>query len=128
MVEKTIKFRGKRIDNGKWVVGYLYQSEEESWITDSKNIHLSTHRNLAWWQVEPKTVGQYVGKLSNEDEVYISDLIQHGETIRIVEYRQGNTFLLNQNGKCTILLSFAENPKKLGNIFDNPELLINSKK
>jgi uncharacterized phage protein (TIGR01671 family) len=58
---REIEFRGIRKDNGEIITGYLYQSEKESWITDSKNIHLSTHKNIAWWQVIPETVGQYTG-------------------------------------------------------------------
>lgn len=65
----------------------------------------------------------FVGKLKNGDEVFYNDLILHGETIRTVEYRNGNTCLVSQDKKDAILLSFSENPKKVGNIFDNPELL-----
>jgi len=113
-----IKFRGKRIDNGEWVYGDLLS------LVLGGNIHkyikpLDSKRI----EVDTKTVGQYIGKIKTEQEIYINDLVQHGETIRIVEYRNGNTCLIRQNKQDTILLSFSANPKKVGNIFDNPELL-----
>lgn len=118
MNTSEIKFRGKIIDNGEWVFGYYIRQGVAAYIAvpvyDRPN---KTH------QVDPLTICQFVGKLKNEDEIFINDLIQHGETIRIVEYRNGNTCLIRQNKQDTILLSFSENPKKVGNIFDNPELL-----
>jgi hypothetical protein len=116
MNTSEIKFRAKRVDNGEWVVGDLNQKpiHYDCQIIQDGVIHYSVDR---------KTVCQFVGRLKSGDEVYINDLIQHGETIRIVEYRNGNTCLIRQNKQDTILLSFSENPKKVGNIFDNPELL-----
>jgi hypothetical protein len=113
-----IKFRGKLLTDGSWVYGYYLRQGVAAYIV----VPVYDRPNKIC-QVDPLTISQFVGKLKSEDEIYINDLIQHGETIRIVEYRNGNTCLIRQNKQDTILLSFSENPKKVGNIFDNPELL-----
>jgi hypothetical protein len=118
-----IKFRGKRVDNNEWIYGSLINRHPLYFILfpveGASNI--GTYKRE---EVIPATIGQYIGKIrSGEEELFINDLIQHGETIRVIEYRGGNTYARLQNGTATILLSYCENPKKLGNIFDNPELL-----
>ncbi len=70
-----VEFRGIRVNNGEFIHGYLYQSNKESCITDSVNIHLSTHRNIAWFQVKPETVGQYIGLKKGERKIYDGDIL-----------------------------------------------------
>jgi hypothetical protein len=123
MNTSEIKFRGKRIDNGEWVYGNYVEKIKPTEPTPVFWASFIHDKALTMYEVDRNTVGQFIGKLKTGDEVYINDLIQHGETIRIVEYRNGNTCLIRQNKQDTILLSFSENPKKVGNIFDNPELL-----
>jgi hypothetical protein len=118
---RTIKFRGKRIDNREWVYGFLVKDPQEKYRIYYQPFEEATSNTYHF--VDPETVGQYIGKIKTEQEIYINDLVQHGETVRIVEYRNGNTCLIRQNKQDSILLSFSENPKKVGNIFDNPELL-----
>ena len=56
---REILFRGKRIDNGEWVEGYLY-------ITHNGEHEISVYNkevNIERWthEVDPSTVGQYTG-------------------------------------------------------------------
>jgi len=74
--------KARRIGSGEWVKGYLFQSEKESWITDSININLSTHRNFAWWQVIPETVCRptyLTDKLSID--IYEHDILDDGSEV-----------------------------------------------
>lgn len=82
---RTIKFRGKRIDNGEWVYGDLFQSIgyypsilhiEPS--EDGKVLYVKT-------SVSPETIGQFTGLYAecdesiNEDcqqEIYEGDIIE----------------------------------------------------
>jgi uncharacterized phage protein (TIGR01671 family) len=76
-MNRTIKFRGKRVDGKGWIYGHLYQGKDGAWITDSININISTHRNFAWWNVIPETVGRFTGYFDkNYNELY------HGDTVK----------------------------------------------
>lgn len=64
---REIKFRGKRLDNGKWVYGYL---ADENYINDINTFDLSSI------EVDSDTVGQYTGlNDANGKEIYEGDII-----------------------------------------------------
>lgn len=120
MTMREIKFRGKRIDTGKWVYGYL---ADESYINDINTVDLSSV------EVDPDTVGQYTGlEARNWKEIYEGDLLRSPEgNIMIVEWA-GSGFvtrcltptydgMMNTN-RCAFPVCTVE-----GNIHDNPELL-----
>lgn len=52
-MNREIKFRGKRLDNGEWVYGDLLH------LVDGVYISNDNGNNMA--QVDPDTVGQYTG-------------------------------------------------------------------
>ena len=66
---RDILFRGKRIDNGEWVLGSLIFRSNRYFIVDDKNEtalrSCTTHccDKYDWRSVEviPETVGQYTG-------------------------------------------------------------------
>ena len=111
-MNREIKFRGKRIDTGKWVYGYL---ADESYINDINTVDLSSV------EVDPDTVGQYTGlKDRNGKEIYEGDIVRHiNGFIDEVKYRYGGFHPIDK-----ILWEVQKNlVEVIGNIHDNPELL-----
>ena len=66
---REIKFRGKRLDNGEWVYGYVVLSQKRAWIKDINDKYtnplqidsLNHTANFKMVEVIPETVGQYTG-------------------------------------------------------------------
>ncbi len=114
---RTIKFRGKRIDNDEWVYGYMT-------VTPQSEHHFIGSGTMGTWIiVYPETVGQYTGpKDKNGKEIYGGDIIQTATgSTSVVEWSDihvtwiiGEEFLFEMN--------FARD-EIIGNIHDNPELI-----
>ncbi len=126
---RTIKFRGKRIEDGKWIYGYL---ADEDFINNINEIAIPSE------QVNSTTVGQFTGlKDESGKEIYEGDIIVVGEYERVVlwdemgwalmpcEHYHDKTFwVMNiQHPGMDWWKLFANEIEIVGNIHDNPELL-----
>ena len=56
-----IKFRGKRVDNGKWVYGYYFQKQNPFSVDGLPITHYISNVPPFYYVVDPETVGQYTG-------------------------------------------------------------------
>lgn len=138
-MNRTIKFRGKRLDNGEWVYGsLLLWSDGDATILQNND----GNNNAVWKrEVDPSTVGQYTGlKDKNGKEIYEGDIMflsdrgSHKEEVIVEHGLYGWTFY---NPKTATFYSDGSHTYYavgnyrfmfgtgvcIGNIHDNPELL-----
>lgn len=76
---RTIKFRGKRVDNGDWVYGFIFIGKK-TWILRQKPPHEKEESGLQPFkpvEVIPESVGQYIGmEDKNKVEIYEGSIIE----------------------------------------------------
>jgi len=129
-MERVIKFRGKRIDNGEWVTGHYSEG--------SPSHHYITNPDGSVWVVNPETISQFTERVDKEGkEIYGGDIIRYswsrgktksGECIAAVVWNDlYGYYHLSINE--TVVNDFAvlnymkRNGIVIGKVFSNPELL-----
>lgn len=134
-MEDRYLFKAKRIDNGEWVQGNLIQSCDatdgwETIIIPIKNSNMFTkhikcgYGNLGfenWYRVDPSTICQCTGlKDKNGKLIWENDIVNatdvicvcvDGVVVNVTDYN----LMLN--------LYYSDELERVGNKFDNPELL-----
>ena len=116
-MNRQIKFRGKRKDNGKWVFGDLVHNAFDG---TSRNMSVGIKTDGAYpVEVIPETVGQFTGLQDKHgNDIYESDIMRSLTNMEahIVFsptygfYAQGDDFIINPE-------SFKDR-KLIGNIHD----------
>lgn len=137
---REILFRGKRLDNGEWVDGFLVRTTLGSTIIVSEVEEYSCGCCLgigsANFEVNPSTVGQYTGLTDkNGKRIFEGDMVSTDieRPYLIVEFR-GGCFMFNCNDGgedyYDIMLPILKDPQSvykygevIGNIHDNSERL-----
>jgi uncharacterized phage protein (TIGR01671 family) len=157
---KDYKFRGKRKDNGEWVFGYFFASQMSGAYILSCQIDIrsrgvggvSMGDKLVQNEVDPETVGQYIGLHDNKrtaeypegQEMYVGDIVKDkncGEigVIRFGKFKPNDMsgscecgyqcFFVEWNEKQMIcglrsdLYYWLSRVEIIGNIYSNPELI-----
>ena len=117
---REIKFRGKRLDNGKWVFGSLVTDNVlRAWIDIEDGMV----------EIDMNTVGQFTGIVDIEgNDICEGDIIVDAEfevLPRLVFWHKEYTRFscTSTRGIGYLALSDYDAPKVIGNIYDNPELL-----
>ena len=127
---REIIFRGKRVDNGEWVYGYLSKSR---WINRQLELCIDYEEKGVMCSsiVIPETIGQYTGlKDNNGTRIFEGDIISknydESEIPFIsccVQFKYGEFELINHHSGKLLFISHACRGKIVGNIHDNPELI-----
>lgn len=134
-MSREILFRGKRLDNDKWIQGMLCRYHEGVSAKIGPN-DFGPHEEGMAYCVSPFTVGQYTGlKDKNGKRIFEGDILSTdlSRPYNIVEFRNG-AFMLQceDNGYSYRDIFFACDGEEetiykyaevIGNIYDNPDLI-----
>ena len=137
-MNREILFRGKRVDNGEWEVGYAVKGcdrENQMFIAKSIGVGFFTG-GITACEVKPETIGQFTGLCDkNGKKIFEGDIVRFYDKdwtangIATVDFEKGRWTI---NGHYTTKLSSIVwldlyrtgfEYEVIGNIFDNPELL-----
>lgn len=126
-MEDRYLFRGRRIDNGEWVVGHFYEFMGKSYIFESP----FTSKNLTY-EVDPSTICQCTGlKDKNGKLIWENDIVnclteEFCGYISWNESEAGFYFdVLLEYGRFEEehIYDYQDCMEVIGNKIDNPELL-----
>ena len=122
-MNREIKFRGKRVDNGEWVYGWLSQ-----WSNEDYQIKQGFEDVCSTRTVIPETVGQFTGLHDkNGKGIYEGDIVNlaHEDTHPLMR-KKNLVVRFDEKDACFIVgdsLALTNVLEIIGNIHDNTELL-----
>lgn len=136
-MKRVIKFRGKRLTDGKWIYGDFFRNRRLAFIAADGIVE----NPLASWQdynVDPDTVGQFTGLYDREgNEIFEGDVVTGLEYADFHTGDDGNvnavvvwdtewaSFMLYAGCRVNIrpCADIRRRIRVTGNIHDNPSLL-----
>lgn len=128
-MEREILFRGKQVDTGKWLQGFLSQSRniQEKPAILKPCIDYEENGVMMFGMVDPKTVGQFTGLTDkNGKKIFEGDIIEHecGERHEVI-FNVKDACVGTYYGKKFYYIHVFELSQfeVVGNVHDNPEFL-----
>lgn len=131
---REILFRGKRLDNGEWVYGYLVNKIFGSQPIIISMAYMGDDCFIEWEyeHIHPDTVGQYTGMTDrNGQKIFEGDIVEDGRDYNeedgygVVEWNDGAFEVISEgNWSGTFYTNYyGYEFNIIGNIHDNPDLL-----
>ena len=128
---REILYRGGWIKNGEWIEGYYIFLNDTHYILEAGSEDWG--ENGEWFQVVPKSIGQYTGlKDRNGKKIFEGDIIRYQRGIdkfelMVVIWNESTASLVLAYSKDMNYYETLMNTKYycevVGNIYYNPELL-----
>lgn len=131
---REILFRGKRIDNGEWEEGFVFDDgliDSEKMFIGSIVIENNEITGRCFCEVDPKTVGQYTGLKCKNGRIFEGDIIRFDDGKGVINFNIGcfcvklfdaDKYCL-RNPAIDVVLNEYPAIEVIGNIHDNPELM-----
>ena len=125
---RDVLFRGKRVDNGEWVYGFLVEAlncvtdKNETFIIEQDATYFTYGEFACAVEVKPETVGQFTGLCDkNGKKIFEGDIVESP--------RGTQGFIEWQNAGCAFLVNIGDDWRTrddcpyevIGNIYDNKE-------
>lgn len=131
-MENRYLYRGKRIDNGEWVVGHFYEFMVKSYIFEPP----FTSKALTY-EVEPSTICQCTGlKDKNDKLIFENDIVSYWDSYstenglaeadcigKVVWDDETISFQVTNRLSAESWEVLDDECSVVGNAIDNPELL-----
>lgn len=132
-----ILFRGKRVDNGEWVVGLPLETSIKDYVEYGSSFYIVrgyAERDIDGWSfisnlVDSETVGQYTGLTVPSGKIFEHDIViakikSNGARFNFtVKYSNKKGCYVFDNGSVKVPFDDIRSVRIIGNIHDNPELL-----
>lgn len=132
---RDILFKGKRVDNGEWIIG-LFIKDCEIYGYKDEHTYIVIHEHPSscfgsdiYFEVLPETVGQYTGLTDkNGKKIFEGDIIKADNWLH--SYMKIYTIVFEDSGFYAKYkdedgwnFDHLANIEVIGNVFDNPEPL-----
>lgn len=122
---REILFRGKNLKNDVWIYGNLHCTDDDGICIIQNHIQ---HHLLKDYEVNPKTVCQYIGLVDkNGRKIFEGDIIKVPYCrydICTLGLRGCNYYFKGKQSDYEIASSESKHFEVMGNVFDNPELIL----
>ncbi len=132
---REILFRGKRVDNGEWVEGFLCKTYSKNPPHTRTGIMHQTEYDAKRWlpdyltaEVEIETVGQYTGLTDkNGTRIFEGDICKSIDGVFLIFFDKDlcgfSMQFLDCMNEILDMREMWDDSEIIGNVWDNPELL-----